>query len=95
MPKRCVPCLHPGVKKALAKEFPAAVGILKQVPDCIDGTLIELCLNGKGRRRPNPRAQFIGQCIREEYRKAKRPVPQLMKECSLRWSHHNGQAANA
>jgi len=73
------------VKQILAREFGAEIlDILSKFADCQGDMLIELC-SARGGRRPNARAQFIGGCIREQYAKNKRPVTELMKECSTEW----------
>ncbi len=68
---------------------------VQELPACRGGVVEfgEGCQGGrerKGKRQASPRAQFVGQCIREEHGKGRGPVPELMKECSRRWRERKG-----
>ena len=101
MPHRVVvTCISPALKKILQAEAHHVTDVkvrqtfetlLKETPDCQNGGVVGLELEGergtgkekRTKRPPSAYNLFIGSCIKE--RPKDQPVPQAMKGCALRW----------
>jgi len=88
-----ITCLSPLAKGILADALQAQglkgplIANIRTFPECPEGVDIAFG-RGKGaggKRAPSPRNLFMGACIKKTYAETKRPVPEIMRECSEKW----------